>query len=219
MKNKIIDVRKSRMDRLLHIIASPREEDSRTLQVSDVFLKSFQEKYPEWVIDELNLTREEIPELSMKKVDGKYMLLQGKDLFGELKESWKEILQQIDRFLLADVYLISTPMWNFSIPYMLKHYIDVIVQPKYLFQYTEIGPEGLLKNKKMIVISSSGGQYETKETRSYDFLEPYLRTIFGFIGITDIVFVKAEPMDGEEEMQKQKISEAQAVVRQLAQTM
>ncbi|MBS0628224.1 MAG: NAD(P)H-dependent oxidoreductase, partial [Verrucomicrobia bacterium] len=156
------------MGRLLHIIASPREEESHTLQISDVFLKSFQEKYPEWIIDELNLVKEEIPELSMKRVDGKYELLQGKDLFGELKESWKEILQHIDRFLSADIYLISTPMWNFSIPYMLKHYIDVIVQPKYLFQYTEKGSEGLVKNKKMVIVSSRGGQYESKERQFYD---------------------------------------------------
>jgi FMN-dependent NADH-azoreductase len=207
------------MGRLLHIVASPREEESRTLQISDVFLKSFQEKHPDWVIDELNLAKEEIPELSMKRVDGKYTLLQGEDLFGEMKESWQEILQYIDRFLSADIYLISTPMWNFSVPYILKHYIDVIVQPKYLFQYTEKGPEGLVKNKKMVVISSRGGQYESKERQSYDFQEPYLRTIFGFVGITDIAFVKAEPMDGEEEIRNRKIKDAQVRVKQLAETM
>ncbi|MES2199711.1 MAG: NAD(P)H-dependent oxidoreductase, partial [Chlamydiota bacterium] len=204
------------MGRLLHIVASSRGTDSNTLQVSEVFLTAFQEKYPEWIVDELNLAQEELPALSMKTVGGKYMLLQGKDLFGELKESWEEILQHIERFLAADIYLVSTPMWNFNIPYSLKHYIDLIVQPKYLFKYTESGVEGLVKNKKMIAICTRGGQYVSKDMQSYDLQEPYLRTIFGYVGISDITFIKAEPMDMGEEIRKQKIQEAQAAAKQLA---
>jgi FMN-dependent NADH-azoreductase len=204
------------MGRLLHIIASPREEESRTLQVSEVFLKVFLEKYPSWAIDELNLMKEEIPDLSMKRVDGKYVLLEGKDLFGELKESWEDILAHINRFLSADIVLISTPMWNFHIPYMLKHYIDVIVQPKYLFRYTETGVEGLAKGKKMVVITSRGGQYASKEEQAFDFQEPYLRSLFGFVGIKDITFIKAEPMDIGIEVQKQKMQEAKTLAMQIA---
>ncbi len=204
------------MSRLLHIIASPREEESRTLQVSEVFLKSFLEKHPNWTVDSLNLMKEEIPDLSMKRVDGKYVLIEGKDLFGDLKESWEDILAQINRFLSADLILISTPMWNFHIPYMLKHYIDVIVQPKYLFQYTETGVEGLAKGKKMVVITSRGGQYVSKEELSFDFQEPYLRTIFGFVGIKDITFIKAEPMDMGIDVQKQKLQEAKTLAMQIA---
>ncbi len=207
------------MGRLLHIIASPREEQSRTLQVSEAFLKPFKDKHPEWLIDELNLAKEALPDLSMKRVDGKYVLLQGKDLFGDLKEGWEDMIQHIQRFLLADVYLISSPMWNFHIPYKLKHYIDVIVQPKYLFRYTENGVEGLAKNKKMIVVCSRGGQYTTPETQALDFQEPYLKRVFGFVGITDITFIKAEPMDMGLEIQAQKIQEAKALASQLAERM
>ncbi len=204
------------MKRLLHIIATPREEESRTLQVSEVFLTTFKEKHPNWVIDELNLCTENLPSLSMKSVSGKYVLLQGKNLYGSMKESWAEIIQHIDRFKTADFFLISTPMWNFSIPYMLKQYIDLIVQPKYLFQYTDKGEvEGLVKNKKMIVITSRGGQYSGK-TQSFDLQEPYLKTIFGFVGITDISFIKAEPMDMGEEKQKENIDKAQKAARALA---
>ena len=121
-----------------------------------------------------------------------------------------------ERFLSADAYLISTPMWNFGIPYTLKHYIDVILQPKYLFRYTEKGPEGLVKNKKMIVITSRGGDYSTEQMKAYDFEEPYLRTAFGFTGITDITFINAQPMDMGPELQEQKIREAQNKARQAA---
>jgi len=204
------------MKKLLHIIATPRGEDSRTLCVSEAFLEAFQETHPHWVIEELNLTKEELPSLNTRRVDGKYLLLSGKDLYGELKEAWQEIMLHIERFLSADAYLISTPMWNFSIPYVLKHYIDIIVQPKYLFQYTETGIEGLALAKKMAVINSRGGEYHSPDMQSFDFLEPYLRTIFGFVGISDIQFITAEPMDMGMEMQDQRIREARETARELA---
>ena len=196
------------MKRLLHIIASPREEESRTLQVARAFLDAFAETHPDWVIDELDLSKEDLPSMSDKQVSGKYVLLTGKDLYGRLKESWVEIVQHIERFKTADFYLISTPMWNFSIPYMLKHYIDLIVQPRYLFRYLKNGQtEGLIKDKKMIVITTRGGQY-TGDAKMFDFQEPYLRAIFGFVGISNIEFIKAEPMDLSQELQKQKLQEA-----------
>jgi len=204
------------MKKLLHIIATPREEESRTLQVSLPFLEIFKKNHPDWIIDELHLEKEQLPTLGIKNVNGKYVLLEGKELFGPLRDAWIEIIQHIDRFLSADIYLISTPMWNFSIPYTLKQYIDIIVQPQYLFRYTDQGIEGLVKNKKMIVITSRGGQYNSKETSPLDFQEPYLRAIFGFIGITDITFIKAEPMDQDKVIQKQKIQEAIANAKQLA---
>lgn len=205
------------MNKLLHLIASPREEQSRTLQVSRAFLEEFKQTHPDWVVEELNLTTTELPTLSMKRLDGKYVLLEGKDLFGDLKDTWKEILQHIERFLSADCYLLSTPMWNFLIPYMLKHYIDLIVQPKYTFRYLEDGKiEGLAKNKKMIVITSRGGSYNSPDTKDYDHQEPYLRMIFGFIGITDIAFLKVEPMDMGEELRVQKLKEMIPLAKKLA---
>jgi FMN-dependent NADH-azoreductase len=202
------------MKRLLHIIATPRENESRTLQVSESFLEAFKETHPDWVVDELDLSKETLPSLSMKSVSGKYVLLTGKDLFGSLRESWVEIIQHIERFKTADFYLISTPMWNFHIPYMLKHYIDLIVQPKHLFHYKEDGtPEGLIKDKKMIVITSRGGQY-TGNNEKYDFQEPYLRLIFGFVGITDIHFINAEPMDMGLELQKESIQKAKKIAQE-----
>lgn len=204
------------MRKLLHIIATPREEESRTLQVSEIFLEAFKQRHPECAIEELNLFKEELPPLTLKRVNGKYILLGGKDLFGKFKEAWQEIIIHIERFLSADAYLISTPMWNFSIPYVLKQYIDIIVQPKYLFRYTEKGVEGLVKDKKMIVITSRGGEYISEDARKYDFQETYLRAIFGLAGISDITFINCQPMDTGPDLQKQKIEEAKAAARKVA---
>jgi len=206
--------------KLLHIIASPRGKESRTLKVSASFLKELNKKHPEYKVEELNLFKEKLPKLTTRQIDGKYVLLGGKDLPVELKSSWKKIIRYINEFLSADSYLISTPMWNFSIPYILKQYIDIIVQPKYFFKYTGKGVEGLVKNKKMIVITSRGGDYSFSSTmHAYDLQEIYLRTIFGFVGINEISFINAQPMDAQgSKVQEDKILQTQHQARELAQS-
>jgi FMN-dependent NADH-azoreductase len=183
------------MKKLLHIIASPGGAKSRTLQVSRAFLDRFRELHPDWLMDEINLFQETLPPLTARSVDGKYLLLGGKALYGELRETWEDIKRQINRFKEADAYLISTPMWNFGIPYVLKQYIDILVQPQLLFHYVDGQPEGFLKGHGMLVITSRGGEYTTAETAPFDHLEPHLRSVFGLVGITDIQFINAEGLD------------------------
>lgn len=206
------------MKKIMHIIATPRKEESRTLRVSEAFLDALKKKHPDWVIDELRLFREELPELTVKTVGGKYVLLAGEELTGDFKDAWRQVIAHIQRFLSADVYLISVPMWNFGIPYALKHYIDIIIQPKYLFRYTQDGVEGLAKNKKMVVVSSRGGDYSRESAaQKYDLQEPYLRAIFGFVGISEITFVNAQPMDAlGEEVREEKIKQAVEAAKRLA---
>ncbi len=193
------------MKKLLHIIATPRGTESNTLKVSEAFLDKFTKSHQDWQIETLDLTETELPPLTAKRVDGKYMLLSGKDLSDEISGLWKEIIARIEQFTAADAFLISVPMWNFSIPYTLKHYIDVIMQPRYLFHYTADGPEGLLKNKKMFVVTSRGGDYSSEQMKKADFQEPYLRFIFGFAGITDITFINAGSMNMGDEPRRQSL--------------
>jgi FMN-dependent NADH-azoreductase len=204
------------MNRLLHVIATPRGDDSRTLKVSKVFLDAFLKKYPSCRVDELDLWREKLPPLSLEVVRGKYVLLGGNNLTGKLLAVWEDVIRHIERFLSADVCLISTPMWNFNIPYPLKQYIDVIVQPKYLFRYTDRGVEGLAKKTKMVVVASRGGDYRPGSPfQPFDCQEPYLRTVFGFIGITDVTFVIAQPMDASgPEVAQEQIEKAKAAARE-----
>jgi FMN-dependent NADH-azoreductase len=203
------------MKKLLHIIATPRGEESRTLKVSGTFLEAFRKKYPACLIDELSLFTEKLPDLTVKRLDGKYALLGGKDLSPDLQKAWQDIIKHIERFMSADGYLVSSPMWNFSIPYALKHYIDVILQPKYLFRYTDKGPEGLVKGRKMVIVTSRGGDYsQGSPSQAYDLQEPYLRNVFGFAGITDITFINAQPMDAAgPQVQAEKIVVAQGLAK------
>ncbi len=205
------------MKKLLHVVASPRGGKSRTLQVARAFLERFRERHPDWLVDEINLFEEELPGMTARQVDGKYILLGNRELYGELREKWAEIEQQIARFKEADAYLISSPMWNFTIPYPLKQYIDILVQPSYLFRYVKGRAEGLLGGRRMIVISSSGGTYTAPDALPYDHVESYLRTLFGFVGITDLCFIKAESLDGvSKTREKDSVDAARERAREVA---
>ena len=109
-------------------------------------------------------------------------------------------------FLAADVYLVTTPMWNLSVPYALKYYIDSLVQPGYVFRFDEQGyPVPMVHGKRMVCVTTRGADYGP-DTRmhAFDFQEPYLRAIFGFIGITDIDFVNVQPMDATRETARRR---------------
>lgn len=196
--------------KLLHIIATPRPEESNTLRVAAKFLERFSAKHAEPDIEVLNLFEEDLPAVAGDNIEAKYTLMIGQPIDKRHKESWNQIERLIEHFLSADIYLLSTPMWNFSIPYTLKYYIDAIVQPGYLFKYNEQGQVvGLAQNKKMVCITSRGGDYSPGSPyHPYDFQEPYLRAIFGFIGITDMQFINVQPMDISPELRENAIAAA-----------
>ncbi|MGH8233810.1 MAG: FMN-dependent NADH-azoreductase [Rhodanobacteraceae bacterium] len=97
-----------------------------------------------------------------------------------------------DEFMAADVIVIGAPMYNFGISTQLKAWIDRIAIPGKVFRYGANGPEGLAGGKKVVIASSRGGIYSQGPAAAADFQEPYLRTVLGFFGITDIEFVRAE---------------------------
>lgn len=182
--------------RLLHICATPRGLTSNTVRVSNVLIEMLLEKYDDITVRTLDLFKAGLPSVAGKNIESKYMLMTGQNLDDAAQKSWQHIEKNIEQFLEADVYLLTVPMWNFGIPYVLKYYIDAIVQPGYLFRYNEEGqPEGLVKGKKMLCVTSRGGDYSSGPLQAFDFVESYLRTIFGFVGITDIHFFNVQPMD------------------------
>jgi FMN-dependent NADH-azoreductase len=203
---------------LLHLVATPREHESNTLSVAAVFLEGLQAKYPALKVDSMNLFNQDLSAVAGENIETKYTLMVGQPIDKRLKESWQQIEALIARFQAADVYLISSPMWNFSVPYALKYYIDAIVQPGYLYKYNERGqPVPLTLGKKMVCITSRGGDYsEHSPFQVYDFQEPYLRAIFGFVGITDIQFINAQPMDITLSLRESALARAQAEAASLA---
>jgi FMN-dependent NADH-azoreductase len=112
---------------------------------------------------------------------------------GENDPAAAESAAVLEEFLAADVLVIGAPMYNFSITSSLKAWIDRITVAGKTFQYTANGPEGLAGGKRVVIASSRGGVYsQGAPAAGMDFQEPYLRAIFGFLGVTDIEFVRAE---------------------------
>lgn len=195
--------------KLLHIIATPRGAKSRTLQISNKFLAEVKARNKDLQVDTLELSAMVLPPISGEVTDAKYTLLQGRELNDQAASDWATITKYAEDFLSYDCYLISSPMWNFSIPYQLKHYIDIIMQPGMLFRFTPNGVEGLAKNKKMFCITSRGSDYsEGTYLQQFDFQEPYLKSIFGMAGIVDITFLNAQPMDYSPEVAQLSMNKA-----------
>ena len=92
----------------------------------------------------------------------------------------------------ADVLVIGVPMYNFSVPSTLKAWIDHIMRAGVTFKYDEKGPKGLVQGKKVYLAVASGGIYSEGPMKAYDFVTPYLQTVLGFIGLTDITIIRAE---------------------------
>lgn len=127
----------------------------------------------------------------------------------------------LQEFLAADTVVIGAPMYNFGIPSSLKAWIDRIAVAGKTFRYGANGPEGLAGGKKIVIVSSRGGVYsQGSPFAAADFQEAYLRQVFGFLGVTDIEFVRAEGVNLGAEQKAQAIASAhesiQACERQAA---
>ena len=183
------------MSKLLYIEASPRKSRSKSIEVSQVFLSEMQRTHPSVEIDNLDLWTAELPAFDGDTVDAKYAILHGQPLTPDQAKAWKRVETVIERFKSADGYLFSLPMWNFGIPYVLKHLIDVVVQPGLTFGYSPTeGYKGLLTNKKAVVVYARGGAYGPGTgMEGYDLQSKALSGILGFIGITDVNSIFVEP--------------------------
>ncbi|EKA5861827.1 FMN-dependent NADH-azoreductase [Vibrio alginolyticus] len=119
----------------------------------------------------------------------------------------------IEEVKATDTLVIAAPMYNFTIPTQLKNWIDLIARAGVTFKYTENGVQGLIEGKKAIVVTTRGGIHKDSPT---DNVTPYLRTVLGFVGITDVEFVYAEALNMGEDAAAKGISEAQSQLATMA---
>ncbi len=174
------------MSKVLYIKANIKNEgESRTFKVSDSFVEEYKKNNPQDEVVVLDLYKE--------KID----FLRPEDLgvvFGTKDENSKKhpVLKYAYQFAEADKYIIAAPMWNLSIPAILKAYIDYVSVTGITFKYTAEGPVGLLNNKKAVHIVSRGEEYVDVP---YEMGDRYLRTILGFFGINDVETIAVENVD------------------------
>jgi FMN-dependent NADH-azoreductase len=183
------------MPTLLHIESSPRKARSASLDVARAYLKTYCEIHPDHLIDVLDLWAIDLPEFDGDALDAKYADLSGTPMSEAQQQAWADIRHLAQRLHDADMLLFSVPLWNFSIPYKLKHFIDVVSQRNILFSFDERGIQGLLKRKQAVVIYARGLDYaidSTTPAHSFDFQRPYMEAWLRSVGVTDVESIVVE---------------------------
>jgi FMN-dependent NADH-azoreductase len=183
------------MPTLLHIESSPRKKRSASLDVARAYLDAYRDAHPDHRIDVLDLWSVEMPEFDGDALDAKYADLSGTPLSENQQQAWTNIRELARRLHDADTLLFSVPLWNFSIPYKLKHFIDVVSQRGILFSFDERGLQGLLKDKKAVVIYARGLDYSVGSStpaHSFDFQRPFMEAWLRSVGVSDVKSIVVE---------------------------
>ncbi|MGF6995870.1 FMN-dependent NADH-azoreductase [Paraburkholderia sp. GAS32] len=183
------------MSTLLHIESSPRKKRSASLDVARAYVDAYRDTHPDHRIDVLDLWSVAMPEFDGDALDAKYADLSGAPLSEDQQQAWTSIRQLAQRLHDADTLLFSVPLWNFSIPYKLKHFIDVVSQRGILFSFDERGLQGLLKEKKAVVIYARGLDYSVGSStpaHSFDFQRPFMEAWLRSVGVTDVKSIVVE---------------------------
>ena len=191
------------MAHLLKIDVSPRGDASYSRQLGETFLAGFQAAHPGSTVATRDLAKNQPTFVDVQWIGGAFTPAD------QLTDAHKAALKLSDDIIgevkAADHILITTPMYNFQVPAVLKAWIDHLVRVGLTVVYGANGPEGQIHGKKVTVIVASAGEYPAGTPgAAYDLLTPYLKHIFGFIGLTDVTFLGAGGASG---IQYGKISE------------
>ncbi|CAM2850736.1 FMN-dependent NADH-azoreductase [Hathewaya histolytica] len=177
------------MAKLLYINSNPKpEEKSYSLTVGNAFIDAYKEVNPEDEVITLDLYKMDIPLIDEDTFSAWYKFEEGLSFEELTSKEQKNITNMnviLEQFLSADKYVFVTPLWNFSVPPMMKAYIDNVCIAGKTFKYTENGPVGLLTGKKAIHIQSRGGVYSKSPASDVEMGDKYMDTVLGFIGIND----------------------------------
>lgn len=184
------------MAHLLHIDSSPRDERSRSRRMSREFVEQWNQIYPNDTVTYRDIGQNPIPHVNEPWIAAAYTPFEQRT-----PELWNAIRlsdELVDELLACDIYILGVPMYNFSVPSTFKAYIDQIVRIGRTFEFAPENSENpykpLVLGKKMFVITARGssGYEEGGRYAHLNYLDPYLKAVFGFIGITDITFVHVE---------------------------
>lgn len=191
--------------KLLHIDSSILGDHSASRQLSRSVVEAFTASAPDTQVVYRDLANEPLNHFSGATLAAAGTPLEGRDTAQTLDVETNEAT--LAEFLSADVVVIGAPMYNFSIPSQLKAWIDRICVAGRTFRYTEAGPEGLCKGKKVIVVSTTGGLHQGLPSGVGH--NDLLKVVFGFIGVTDLQFVVAEGLAYGEEPRAAAMAAAQ----------
>lgn len=178
------------MKKILHLISSPRGAASFSIKLGNAIVEKILAAYPGSTVKTHDLTTSPFPHLEEVHLNSFFTPAEQhteaqKIAISHSNEAIKEIFE-------ADILVIGAPMYNFGIPSTLKTWLDHIARSQVTFKVTENGPVGLITGKKVYIAMSSGGVYAEGPAAGYDFVVPYLKSVFAFLGITDVEVQRAE---------------------------
>ena len=186
------------MPTLLDVTATPRNAKSRTQKLRQAFLAGYRQAHPDFIHLQLDLGAEHatLPAFDEWDIEAKFQMAYGEGKLDEVAAArWDRLTQLTDQLHAADVLLITAPMWNFGVPWMLKRWIDCVVQGRLTFEFVDGQFSGLLKGKRAVILTTRDGAYGPGTPYAVmDFAVPYLRTVLGLVGYGPIDAVIAEPM-------------------------
>jgi FMN-dependent NADH-azoreductase len=183
------------MTHVLYIEASPLKQRSHTIAAAAAFLDSYRRQHPQDTVETLDLWSTQLPPFDGATIEAKLAVLRKQQFTPAQEEKWLAVRAVSRHFNAADKYVFSVPMWNFGVPYPLKHYIDVVTLANENWSWTRAeGYRPLLSGKKALLIYSSAGDYPLGPvTDPADFQKPYLRKWLSFIGVHDIREINVAP--------------------------
>jgi len=185
---------------VLDLYALPRAQRSRTRKLRDAFFESYLENNPGTQRIEVDLVKdvEKLPAWDEWDVQTKFEMLYGEgDLDEEMAARWNALSRWTDQLHAANLIVISAPMWNLSVPWHMKRWIDAVVQARLTFDFDRKKAEfkGLLGGRPVVIIATRDGAYPAGSPyAAMDFQVPYLKAILGLIGLGPFHEIIAEPL-------------------------
>lgn len=201
--------------RLLHIDSSPLGTNSVSRDLTARIVAQWRATHPGTQVEHLDLATDAPSHLNIDSLGFRAGPNPGG--LSDVQRLENEISERlVSQFLAADVVVVGAPMYNFSVPSQLKAWIDRIAQAGRTFTYTEKGPKGLAGGKTVIIASTRGGVYSTNPAMAgLDHQESYLKTVFGFLGVTDVQFVRAEGVAMGDAAKADALTAADLVIKSL----
>ncbi len=196
------------MSNLLFVTSSPRGRQSFSHQIARGIVDELKIRVPGMRVVVRDLAKEPLAHASEDFARSRALPLDQTDEVAARALALSDAL--VDELRAADVIVIAAPMHNFGIPSALKAWIDHIVRPGKTFTYSERGPRGLVEGKKVVLVLARGGVYSSGPMQPFDFQEPYLRTVLGFIGMTDVEVVRIEGLGLGDEATRTALASAKA---------
>jgi len=197
------------MTNILHLDSSPRGDHSISRILTKEFITAWKQIHKDAQVTYRDLGRYPVPPIDESWIAAAFS--PPEQLSSELAAALNISNELIDELEAAQLYVFGIPMYNYSVPANFKAYIDQIVRVRRTFAVGPNGYEGLLKDKKILVVTTRGGSYSASPL---DFQEPYLRAVFEFTGVTDITFIHAENLSMGAEERQYSLAASRAAIGQ-----